>query len=116
MLLPGRQRNPERGASAWIVLRPHMSPVRFDNVMRNCQAQTHAIRLRGEEWLEQVFEVFRSDARTRIAQRNFGLAIEVPSANSDLTIFRRVVAGRIHRIQKKIQQYLLQLDTVATDG
>jgi hypothetical protein len=103
------QGEPKYGAARFIRLCPQTAPLGIDDGSANCQPHPHAALLRGVESVENALEVFRINARPRVAHcYEDVICLALFGANRLLawTLFDR--ARCFDRIQDQVQDDLLQ--------
>src|SRR6478752_1220327 len=95
------------------VLSPHSPVVSLDDGLHDRQTQAQALRLRGEERLEEVWLNIRGQSRPVVAHCNLDLLAPNLRSDGDVRIRRR--RGRIERVDQEIHHDLLKLNGITGD-
>src|SRR3979411_1898986 len=107
----GWQGKGEDAAAPGFLLRRQLATMRFDNRTRNRQAQSHAIVLVRDEWLEQPAGNIIVNSGSDIANRNFDHAVaENSGCQGDFAPF--LIRHGIKRVADEIDENLLDLNPV----
>ncbi len=89
----------------------------FDDGPGDRQSQTHAVLFRREKGIEDARQLVPGNPVPCIAHRNkqgpFALTC---SMNYDAPLRVRCVVYRVHRIEQKVEENLLEVDTITADG
>ena len=97
-----------------IVLRPDAPAVCLDDRARNREPDAHAVRLGGEERLEQAAKSFWRNAESAVFNRHFDLTLAVAlRPHCHLSPFGGYLFDGIHRVKNQVQQHLLQVHRIA---
>src|SRR5579872_1941111 len=90
-----------------------MAAMRLNNGSADREADSHAIRLAGDEWLKQMISDLRTDARPRVRhceKRKLAVALGV---NREFATARRF--HRLNGVSNQVKRDLLNLDLVDDD-
>ena len=99
-----------------LVLCPEPPAVRLDDRAGDRQAHAHAVRLGGEERVEDPRERAGGDAGAGVAHGDLdGLRAVEPRGHADAPIVRARAVERVHAVENEVEQHLLQMHAVATD-